>query len=63
MFRIALTSLVGILLVRHLQPENYGKLSFAISFISLFTAFTSLGLDNIVIKYFVNFESKKNNIL
>jgi|SRR3989344_2637990 len=54
---------VSILLARYLGPEKFGTLNYAISFVALFTAFSKLGLDNIVIRNLVNFSSKQGEIL
>lgn len=41
---------VGVWVVRYLGPEQYGVYSYALSFVGLFTAMTTLGLDSIVIR-------------
>ena len=41
---------VGVWVVRYLGPEQYGVYSYALSFVGLFTAVTTLGLDSIVIR-------------
>jgi O-antigen/teichoic acid export membrane protein len=41
---------VGVWVVRYLGPEQYGVYSYALSFVGLFTAISTLGLDNIVIR-------------
>lgn len=41
---------VGVWVVRYLGPEQYGVYSYALSFVGLFTAATTLGLDGIVIR-------------
>lgn len=41
---------VGVWVVRYLGPEQYGVYSYALSFVGLFTAVTTLGLDGIVIR-------------
>lgn len=41
---------VGVWVVRYLGPEQYGLYSYALSFVGLFTAITTLGLDGIVIR-------------
>lgn len=41
---------VGVWVVRYLGPEQYGVYSYALSFVGLFTALTTLGLDGIVIR-------------
>ena len=47
---------VGVWVVRYLGPGQYGVYSYALSFVGLFAAITTLGLDNIVIR---NLSSKQ----
>lgn len=51
---------VGIYVIRYLGAENFGKLSYSISFVALFTAISKLGLDQIVIR---NLVKEKNTTL
>jgi O-antigen/teichoic acid export membrane protein len=41
---------VGVWVVRYLGPEHYGVYSYALSFVGLFSAVSTLGLDNILIR-------------
>lgn len=41
---------VGVWVVRYLGPDQYGVYSYALSFVGLFAAFSTLGLDNIVVR-------------
>jgi O-antigen/teichoic acid export membrane protein len=41
---------VGVWVVRYLGPERYGVYSYALSYVGMFTALATLGLDNIVIR-------------
>jgi O-antigen/teichoic acid export membrane protein len=61
--RIFVSLFVGIYVARYLGPERFGLLSYALSFISLFSAVAALGLDQIVIRKLVNNEEMKKNIL
>lgn len=54
---------VGIWIARYLGPEKFGLLSYAQSFVGLFMAFATLGLDSIVIRELVKDESRKNELL
>ena len=51
--------LVGAWVARYLGPEKYGLINFVSSFAGLFTSFSMLGIDNIVIR---ELASKKHNI-
>ena len=48
--RMGVGLIVGLWVARHLGPEQFGLLSFAISFISLFGAIAALGLQEIVVR-------------
>ncbi len=54
---------VAIYLVRYLGPENYGQLSYAISFIGLFSIIASLGLDNILYRDLIKYPEQRNEYL
>ncbi len=54
---------VGIWIARYLGPEQFGLLSYAQSFVGLFIAIATLGLDGIVIRNLVNDESKRDILL
>lgn len=51
---------VGIWVARYLGPEQFGLISYAQSFIGLFIAISSLGLDSIIVKKLVKDKSKMN---
>lgn len=55
--------IIGILVARHLGPENFGILSYALSIISFLGTFTYLGLSGLIIKEIVNKPDEKNIIL
>lgn len=54
---------VGIWVARYLGPEQFGLFSYAQSFVGLFTAIATLGLDGIIIRELVKDESKRNVFL
>lgn len=54
---------VGIWIARYLGPEQFGLLSYAQSFVFLFMAFATLGLDRIVIRELIKDESKRDVLL
>lgn len=60
---MVLTLSVGIYVVRYLGAENFGKLSYVISFVGLFGAFAKLGLDAIVVRNIVRNENFTQEIL
>jgi O-antigen/teichoic acid export membrane protein len=61
--RMVVGLFVGIWVARYLGPEKFGLFSYAQSFVGLFTAFATLGLDGIVIRELVKDESKRDELL
>ena len=61
--RMVIILLVGIYVARYLGPSNYGLLSYAQSFVVLFSTIATLGLDNIVIRDLVRNEKKRDELL
>ena len=61
--RMAISLFVGVYVARYLGPEHYGLLSYALSFVWLFSALASLGLDDILIRELVNSPEKRQNLL
>lgn len=58
-----LSFFVGVYVIRYLGPENFGKLSYSISFVALFIAISKLGLDQIVVRNLVKQEYSTSEIL
>ena len=54
---------VGVWVARHLGPELYGSLSYIISFVALFAAFSTLGLDVVLVRELVKTKEKSNTLL
>lgn len=54
---------VGIWVARYLGPEQFGLLSYAQSFVFLFTAIATLGLDNIVVRELVKDQERQDVLL
>ena len=54
---------VGIWVARYLGPEQFGLFSYAQSFVGLFTAIATLGLDSIVVRELVNDESRRDELM
>jgi O-antigen/teichoic acid export membrane protein len=53
-FTMGLTLVVSIFVARHLGPENFGILSYAISLTSLFAIATHMGLSGLAVRELVN---------
>lgn len=62
-FSLFVALIVNIYVARYLQPENFGLLNFAISFVGIFSAFTSLGLDQILVRELAKHPELKDKIL
>ena len=60
---IVVAFFVTIYLVRYLGPENYGQLSYAVSFVGLFSIIASLGLDNILYRDLIKYPDKRDAYL
>ena len=54
---------VGIYVARYLGPERFGLLSYANSFVGLFTAIATLGLDGIVVRELVKLPRQRDKLL
>lgn len=55
--------LVGILVAKYLGPENYGLMSYVVSFVSLFQILATFGLDNVEIREESKNTEKKDIII
>ncbi|HBY56716.1 MAG TPA: flippase [Candidatus Atribacteria bacterium] len=60
---MAVTFFVGVYVARYLGPANFGLLSYAGSFVGLFSAIAALGLDNIVVRELVKDEKRRDELL
>lgn len=61
--RMGVGLLVGVWVARYLGPEQFGTYNYALAFVALFSAFATLGLDNIVVRDIVHNPSIKDEIL
>ena len=61
--RMIIALFVGVYVARYLGPSNYGLLSYAVSFVGLFSAIATLGLDKIVVRNLVKDEKKQEELL
>lgn len=62
-FRILVSFFVGIYVARYLGPGRYGLLSYSESFVGLFIAVATLGLDNVVVRELVHDKTKRDMLL
>lgn len=61
--RMTVGLLVGVWVARYLGPEQFGLLSYAQSFVFLFTAIATLGLDSMVVRELVKDDSRRDELL
>jgi len=61
--RMTVGLFVGIWVARYLGPEQFGLFSYAQSFVGLFAAIATLGLDGIVVKALVNDQGQRERLL
>ena len=63
MFSLLVAFFVGAWIARYLGPENYGVMSYAISFVGLFGFLSGFGVDSILNRELVKFPEKKDELL
>lgn len=63
MFGLLLSFFIGVWVVRYLGPENYGVLSYALAFTTLFSFIASLGVDSILNRELVKFPEKRDELM
>ncbi|NMG06331.1 flippase [Brasilonema sp. UFV-L1] len=61
--RMGVGLLIGVWIARYLRVQQYGLLNYAIAFVSLFSPFATLGLDNVVVRDLVRDSSHRKQIL
>jgi len=61
--RMGVSFFVGIYVVRYLGPEKFSLLSYAISFVWLFSAFLDLGHREIIVRELVLYPEQHNIVL
>jgi len=61
--RMAISLFVGIYVARYLGPESFGFLSYALSFVLLFSSLASFGLDDILVRELVRRPEHRNKLL
>lgn len=61
--RMVVVFFVGVWLARYLGPKQFGLFSYAQSFVGLFMAIASLGLDGILVRELLKYEKKRDKLL
>ena len=60
---MAVSLSVGVYVARYLGPTRYGLLSYSISFVALFSAIATLGLDGILVRNLVQEPEQREKLL
>lgn len=63
LLRLFISLLVSVWVVRYLGPERFGQLSYSQSYVGLFTAFASLGLDGILVRELLKGEKSTDELM
>ncbi len=61
--RIISGLLVGVLVARYLGPSQFGAISYALNIVAIFTIFSTLGLDSIVVRELILRKERTSEIL
>lgn len=61
--RILFAITIGVWVTRYLGPEEFGILNYAQSFVGLFAAFSSLGLNDILIRELIKYPESENKLM
>lgn len=61
--RMTVGLFVGIWVARYLGPEKFGNFAYAQSFVGLFTAIATLGLDGIIVRELVKNKGRRDEII
>ena len=61
--KIVFGLIVGVWVARYVGPDNFGKINYALAFITLFSSVSGLGLNEIVVRDILIFPSHSNKIM
>ncbi|MEX1239958.1 MAG: flippase [Cyclobacteriaceae bacterium] len=62
-FSLLVGLVVGIYVARYLQPEAFGLLNYGIGFVAIFSAFSTLGLEQILVRELARGKTDKDDLL
>src|SRR5258706_966266 len=62
-FSLFVGMVVGIYIARYLRPESYGLSNYSLSFVSIFSAFSTLGLDQIIVRELAKGPGRRDELL
>lgn len=61
--QMLISLIVGVISARYLGPSNYGILNYGASLVAFFTAICKLGLENVIIKEYIERRSENGKLL
>ena len=61
--QMAINFFIGILTVRYLGPANYGLISYAGSYAAFFYCISTLGINSVIVKEFIDMPAKEGMVL
>lgn len=61
--RLTITFAVGILVIRYLAPEEFGLLTYAMSYVGIFASISSLGIDSILTRELIKEPEQRDRLL
>jgi len=62
-YRLAISVVVSVWMMRYLGPQQFGQISFALAFVALFSGFSNLGLDGVIVRDLVKTPHAVDDIL
>jgi polysaccharide transporter, PST family len=62
-WRMAISLVVGVWVVRYLGPDNYGQINYVLAFVSIAVVIANLGMESFLIKELVSNPQDKNKII
>lgn len=61
--QMLISLLVGILIARYLGPTSYGVINYGTAYVAFFTSLSSLGINSIIIKNFIDHPEEEGNTI
>src|SRR3954467_5496345 len=62
-FALAAGMVVGIYVARYLRPEAFGLLNYSLGFVGIFSALSTIGLEQIMVRELARHPEKKEDLL
>lgn len=61
--QIIISLVVGLLTARYLGPANYGLINYASAYTAFFMAFSTLGINSVLVKEFIDYPEEEGDII